>query len=62
MFSKTTSIQRVNTVGGVAPANSCAGSNVGQQARVHYRADYYFFSAATPVAKAFDGPARFSAL
>ncbi|MBL8525209.1 MAG: DUF3455 domain-containing protein, partial [Betaproteobacteria bacterium] len=62
LFSKTTSIQRVNTVGGVAPANSCAGSNVGQQARVHYRADYYFFSAATPVAKAFDGPARFSAL
>ena len=41
-FSKVTSIQRVATVGGVAPAGGCAQ---GAQARVDYTADYYFFSA-----------------
>ena len=41
-FSKVTSIQRVATVGGVAPAGGCAQ---GAQARVDYSADYYFFSA-----------------
>jgi hypothetical protein len=42
-FSKVTSIQRVATVGGVAPAGSCA--QPGAQARVPYTADYYLFSA-----------------
>ena len=41
-FSKVTSIQRVATVGGVAPVGGCAQ---GAQARVDYTADYYFFSA-----------------
>jgi len=41
-FSKVTSIQRVATVGGVAPADSCA--QAGAQARVDYSADYYFFT------------------
>jgi hypothetical protein len=42
-FSKVTSIQRVATVGGVAPAGACHES--GAQARVAYAADYYFFTA-----------------
>jgi hypothetical protein len=41
-FSKVTSIQRVATVGGVAPAGGC--ERPGAQARVPYRADYYFFT------------------
>jgi hypothetical protein len=41
-FSKVTSVQRVATVGGVAPVGGCAQ---GAQARVDYTADYYFFSA-----------------
>ncbi len=44
-FSKVTSIQRVNTAGGVAPAAGCTGNTTGRQARVDYTADYYFFSA-----------------
>jgi uncharacterized protein DUF3455 len=40
-FSRVTSIQRVATVGGVAPAGTC--SQPGSQARVNYTADYYFF-------------------
>jgi hypothetical protein len=41
-FSKVTSIQRVATVGGVAPAGACP--QAGARARVDYTADYYFFS------------------
>lgn len=44
LFSKVTSIQRVNTVGGVAPNDGCAQSAVGKTARVKYTADYYFFT------------------
>jgi hypothetical protein len=40
-FSKVSSIQRVATTGGVAPAGSCAQAGI--QARVDYTADYYFF-------------------
>jgi hypothetical protein len=43
MFSKVTSIQRVKTVGGVAPASGCSEATVGRQSRVHYTADYYMF-------------------
>jgi hypothetical protein len=43
-FSKVTGIQRVNTVGGVAPASPCAQANLGVMARVPYTADYYFLS------------------
>jgi len=42
-FSDVTSIQRVATRGGVAPAGGC--SQPGMQARVAYTADYYFFHA-----------------
>jgi hypothetical protein len=41
-----THIQRINTVGGVAPAQGCSGAaEVGQQARVPYTADYVYFAA-----------------
>jgi hypothetical protein len=45
-FSATTSIQRVRTVGGVAPAEACGASNASQVARVPYTATYYFYRAA----------------
>jgi hypothetical protein len=44
-FSKVTSIQRVNTVGGVAPTTGCSQAAVGTPARINYTADYYFFTA-----------------
>ena len=37
-FSNVTSVQRVNTVGGIAPKTGCA------PARVNYTADYYFLT------------------
>ncbi|HMC48926.1 MAG TPA: DUF3455 domain-containing protein, partial [Caballeronia sp.] len=43
-FSKVTSVQRVNTVGGVAPKEGCSQSAVGTTARIDYTADYYFFT------------------
>ena len=43
-FSKVTSIQRVNTVGGVAPASGCSQAAAGTPARIGYTADYYFFA------------------
>jgi hypothetical protein len=42
-FSRVTSVQRVATTGGVAPAGAC--SQQGAKARVPYTADYYFFTA-----------------
>jgi hypothetical protein len=44
-FSKVTSIQRVNTVGGVAPKVGCSQAEAGTAARIDYTADYYFFKA-----------------
>jgi hypothetical protein len=44
-FSKVTSVQRVNTAGGVAPASGCSAQTTGTIARVPYTADYYFFEA-----------------
>ncbi len=44
-FSATTSIQRVNTVGGVAPATGCSADSAGKSARVPYTADYVFYAA-----------------
>jgi len=43
-FSKVTSIQRVNTVGGVAPKAGCSQATAGAPARIDYTADYYFFT------------------
>lgn len=44
-FSGVTSIQRINTAGGMAPADSCTAAAAGKTARVPYRADYVFFTA-----------------
>jgi hypothetical protein len=44
-FSNVTSIQRVNTVGGVAPKGGCSRAAAGTPARITYTADYYFFTA-----------------
>jgi hypothetical protein len=43
-FSNVTAIQRVNTVGGIAPTATCAQGNAGSQARVPYTADYYLLA------------------
>jgi len=40
-----TSIQRVNTVGGLAPTGGCDAGTIGRSARVPYTADYVLFAA-----------------
>ena len=43
-MTKTTFIQRVNTVGGLAPAVGClSAADLGHQAFIPYRADYFFY-------------------
>lgn len=44
VLSKVTSIQRLNTKGGKAPATGCAAQGVDQQVHVPYSADYLFFA------------------
>ena len=44
-FSKVTSIQRLETGGGVAPASGCDAATIGARARVPYVARYYFYKA-----------------
>jgi hypothetical protein len=41
IFDQVTSIQRLNTVGGIAPTTP--GAVIGQEARVPYTADYVFY-------------------
>jgi hypothetical protein len=43
-FSNVTSIQRVNTAGGVAPKEGCSEASAGKAARIAYTADYYLFT------------------
>jgi hypothetical protein len=44
ILSQTTFVQRLNTNGGLAPADGCFTSeDVGKQALVPYTADYFFF-------------------
>jgi hypothetical protein len=45
VFSRTKSIQRVQTVGGKAPAVGCDKAQAGQEARMAYKATYYFYAA-----------------
>lgn len=45
VFSQTLSIQRLLTVGGKAPAEGCDQTQSGKEARIPYRARYYFFDA-----------------
>jgi hypothetical protein len=44
MFSAVTYIQRVDTTGGIAPADSCDASNVTTDQNVPYTAVYYFYT------------------
>ena len=45
IFGKTQSVQRVNTVGGKAPADGCNQAQLGKVAREAYRATYNFYVA-----------------
>jgi hypothetical protein len=45
VFSQTQSIQRLHTTGGIAPAEGCTQAQVGKEARVTYKANYYFYIA-----------------
>ena len=44
-FQGVTAIQRVNTLGGIAPSRPCNAQMLGQQTGVHYTADYRFYIA-----------------
>ena len=53
VFSMITHIQRLDTVGGVAPAEDCDADHAGAEVRVPYTATYAFYYSAmlaTPVA------------
>jgi hypothetical protein len=43
-LSPATSIQRINTKGGKAPATGCDTAHAGQELRVPYSADYVFYA------------------
>jgi hypothetical protein len=43
LFAGVTSIQRVNTEGGLAPTVACNAACIGTVARVPYRADYHLY-------------------
>lgn len=43
-FSKVTSVQRVSTVGGMAPKGGCSQAAAGTLARINYTAQYLFFT------------------
>jgi hypothetical protein len=47
LFATITSVQRLNTAGGVAPATGCGSATVSTETSVAYSADYYFFSGGT---------------
>jgi Protein of unknown function (DUF3455) len=44
VLARVTSIQRLNTKGGKAPASGCDASHGDNELHVHYSADYVFFS------------------
>jgi len=46
IMSDVVSIQRINTKGGKAPATGCDFQHQGENTRVSYAADYYFYSPA----------------
>jgi hypothetical protein len=43
LFAGVTSVQRVNTSGGVAPRDGCGEYTVGTETRAAFSADYYFY-------------------
>ena len=44
VLSRATTIQRLNTKGGKAPASGCDAAHSGQEVRVPYSADYLFYA------------------
>lgn len=45
LLADVTYIQRLNTVGGVAPARVCDAASLGQEQKVAYQADYVYYRA-----------------
>lgn len=45
IFSRITSVQRLNTGGGKAPVDGCTQAKAGTEVRIPYTADYYFYAA-----------------
>jgi hypothetical protein len=45
LFADTTFIQRLDTVGGLAPSTGCDAAHLNAQVLVPYRADYFFYHA-----------------
>jgi hypothetical protein len=48
MMAEVTHVQRLNTKGGKAPTTGCDSSHGGEEVRVPYKADYFFYSAKSP--------------
>lgn len=44
LLAKVSSIQRINTTGGLAPADGCSMASLGAKSRVAYTADYVLLS------------------
>src|ERR1700685_2241414 len=44
VLSKATTVQRINTKGGKAPATGCDASHAGRELRIPYSADYVFYA------------------
>jgi hypothetical protein len=44
VMSDVVTIQRINTKGGKAPVTGCDPQHQGENKRVHYTADYYFYT------------------
>jgi len=44
VLARVTSVQRLNTKGGKAPASGCDSAHAGREVRAHYTADYVFFA------------------
>jgi hypothetical protein len=44
VFAKVQSIQRLHTIGGLAPQDPCDAAHADQRTRVPYSADYYFYT------------------
>ncbi len=44
VFSSITTIQRVHTTGGLAPASGCTGADMEKEFKSSYTADYYFYA------------------
>ena len=60
-FAETTLIQRLETVGGKAPATGCDPDHVGAKVLVPYRANYFFYrkaAAGERVRQCHSGPAK----